>query len=867
MLKTRTFPTTVDMNYSIDFTINDIEETRGDFNDFVQIDQKGNFYDNHYQRIPDPGLFESSSLMHHLPDPSDYIKEETYKNAVDLWYKKFREFLKKVVFPVPMGSFFSFPSMPHVPSTQEKVPGSLQNRMAAKAFSVRMTPLYPSNFLEMITSILNGEFVVDSYFHCPGPRGQTILRSNHMSEVTPWHGQFVPLKPRPKIFKDYNDFNLAFMRWYQLIVQNNTIPLHPRDFKDILHVEYQHFRDSKRRNLSLEASDYFLNSNSVFSLDDSNPPSILSFTQIPEIKDFQEPFLLQIKLKGQAPKSERFLQKAVVGFESIYKETFLIDSKSMKPKTIAFVSLPPCSMIYNEWSNYGVSYPNVYKGIPLGISLVSTSSNTHFLPISSFKELFYYLDLPFHPVIRFHIYNCIYEAFRVKQSRFREVLVSDLTTLYEIHKVFSEYSSNFKETPPMFSFPISDSILNTMQSIFLSYSLMQDFFMFFQELNNGMPETIDYFRNRIALIRESIIAFIREKREIIGDVLSSYLKENPYAVSVIMYLVLECDIPEVTTFLYDLDPPPILILSRISRIDTKGFDFIKRRVLFSIRASISVILQLSNVNYDPSSILRKSTHSFVDFLSNIMVVRFPKGSLTNDINWGLLFVTTIVSSHSFPDQIYYDYVYSISVYIQNRMAADRTNPTWKDFIPQFESILLAAVSAMSNDASKLILLKAFRRLLWHPSSTQFLQHLQAVLPLIIDIISSENKELSISGIKTLRIIVINHQHFLQSLRSNHAIFVRLTTQICTIDPEKILEIIKMVNILLLMPWINKEMIHFKSFLEEIRFRLPVALLTARRANIPKKKFYTQKLVQLLEEKPSYAQILHEVDSAVASKTY
>jgi len=163
---------------------------------------------------------EEKLCLVRFPNPNHYDNEHDYRVALFNWHYSTKKMVSDIIIPVPVSFNFRLLGKPRIPTAQEKIPKSQSERIAAKQFDVKNTPLYPDNHLRMQSMVIECEIPDPShFFQKTGPRGQNISIINHFRPGEYWTNQYVPFKPLVSFYQNYTDYQDSMRKWYDISKQ------------------------------------------------------------------------------------------------------------------------------------------------------------------------------------------------------------------------------------------------------------------------------------------------------------------------------------------------------------------------------------------------------------------------------------------------------------------------------------------------------------------------------------------------------------------------------------------------------------------------------------------------------------------------
>jgi len=209
----------------------------------LYLSKEGVLYGKNYSvsndKIPDSLLKRGK-----FPHPSKYNSYSEFYKSANKWFRENNIEEYYILLPIPVTLSFRYISPPHIPTPQEKIRGSNADRIAAKMFDVKNTPLYPINYMSLLDYVIEGgQINKNSCFPEPGPRGQTIHYHKHLFIKPFWSNQLIPSKPRPQLFNNFREYALSLKRWKESSSKMVISIPHPSEMEKSLCISNQNNND------------------------------------------------------------------------------------------------------------------------------------------------------------------------------------------------------------------------------------------------------------------------------------------------------------------------------------------------------------------------------------------------------------------------------------------------------------------------------------------------------------------------------------------------------------------------------------------------------------------------------------------------
>ncbi|EAX93235.1 hypothetical protein TVAG_155990 [Trichomonas vaginalis G3] len=834
----------------------------------VFIDRNGQSLNVYGQPIPPPEILLTVNKLSKLPYP-DADSEEEYRKMVLQWQNSMLNVSKSVFLPVPMGLNYQRPVKPHVPTPMEKVKGSLEERTARKSFNVKTTALYPQNYMVLLDAVLNENEITTPEFEIKGPRDQVIPVANHFGKEKTWSSQLIPLKPNPQLYLTYQEYADAMYNWIHNISKNCVIPPNPSQLQSIIGIELERRqivkKNLKRGRAQRTNSDFYsiitLPATGLIDYEDE-PGSILSDVS-EQIGSFLTSDLMRIKSKVDEPSGLRVISDQLIGLHHLYVTSFIDNSRNKYQMHFQTPSnLPPIPGLIKEWSEYGLEQPFVHKLVPLAIvqssyahELANSPQYTYIPEISTSHQIFYLCKTFQQTQLRYELFNKILVVLSNKEIF--DSITSDISILYEIYKLFHEFTTQICDIPDYVVEPECNYLLFDFYSKLLNFYIVRQMHEYYKGRDKQLARSFKVHTEGLhSMISNFLHASYREIREIIEN----SVEEHPHMCTQIIFMVLSLD-NQLLSFLSQIDFRVIPIIMAISKQSPKDFRFLQLHIFRSLPMATFIIQQLSYLNYDQNCLLYQTPPEFMSFLSSILVQKLSKEAISPNVDWTLSFLTDILNhANGLLTQTQCDFIYAISIFIQNRMWAHQQQKHWEMMLPQILSTLIAFMAISTETQTKLSLLKAFRRLLWHPCAGKMLTSRLVVMQITPFL---KDPAVSISGIRTIKLIVINHPNFLEAIVNNPKELQKLGEAMFLTNEDAYVEIFKFIKLATSMPWYtgykSQYQKYFHQFLLASHFRIDAAKSKVESKAQKKQKEVFKDFVMYLKKNPHVNQMLSNID--------
>ena len=627
--------------------------------------------------------------------------------------------------------------------------------------------------------------------------------------------------------------------------------------------------------------------------------------------DYIIPKSLQV-YSCQKIQNEDKIGDRLVGLKHVYESLFLKpDRRYNPPLHLPFPpTMEPNNSIYKTLTQYGPYKPIPNKLLACGKCWNQVDIYPSLPSFTKLHKIYSVLEC----LRDFGIFDAVdnkrssnngykYKVFEQILNAFstyhlKESLVTDIRCFIEILLLFHQFSDSITDVPIMYEIPAhlenphyksrrgrrassfsssvmktdvspevpSDVLIEALHFTLLDYFVTNQMYNFFIERNDRTMSTFFNERRKIHYI--SVMNIMNAKRDYLFDYISQNITKYPKYLTNVLYYLFVCD-PNLINVLDQKDFPIITILVTLSVSSAESFRFLHLRIEKSILLSSYIIKQLAAMNYDPHYFLENSSDEFLSFISFILVFKYPKEMITVDVSWGLLFTTMILNQNTEKGIIIPErqrqLMISICTFIQNRMWANFELEQWDFVNPQLLTTLLSVLSIQNDEFIIILGLKCFRRLVWHPSAMFVLNDVESILNTFCHIIASHTISISISGIRTMKHILVNHPSFVEKVVSNQKYLMQLGDVLFVRKEEPLLEMFNLIKLMSLYPHFGKIKNQFQQILVASHFRIGAALNTVTVKAKERDKIKLRSFLQFLEEKPNIASLLKNVDNIIAKQ--
>ncbi|OHT08625.1 hypothetical protein TRFO_22812 [Tritrichomonas foetus] len=872
----RSFGTSLGAEYSFSFP-EEVPTPSIDDDTLVFVNGEGKPLSRFYNKQND-SLF--SKFIQRFPSPSDYEDKSTYFHDVRCWYESF--YLENpYLLPVPIGMFYRRPTKPHVMSSLEKVPGTYQNRIASKSFSISSTPLYPENYIVMIDAILNGGINNDGNFPIPGPHNKIIPKKNHYSIELPWNGQLIPQMPVPKLYKSYNDYLTAMKRWCRDISISKTVPMHSEELEKVIGVQLQpktyessdsdiqieenkeielNVQKAERNHLkSISHENYNIINNRKFS--HGSDISLINKNSCVNLHDYKDiPFENESELN----------KKSLYGIQHIYEATFQMNLIKELPIHLSFPNdLEPCNTIYHSFSDFGVTEQMKEQAEAAGVFYsfdidVFEWKGLGHLHVKFIKDLLELDEFRKSVGYRYSLFKSFCKLINDQENDLLcDVLFADLNTLHKIFLLFSEFTDKITYVPELLPIDEKDpnaAILQTIQHIFMFHCIYHQMAIF---LSNNQ-----FFVDRYATLSENLNYFLELHGPLFcqifneccidnsginnDDIINNdYLLNGQSKISELhlnlLLLVFASRSPKLPVFMTYFNPSIFVILSRISVNNPNIFPKFSTQLLWNSNTAILLFDHLASLRINPRNYLLNTSHQFFNFLTILTTVRVYETSPANDIRWPLFILPNIFMCYnSDNNEDLLNFSLAICDFMKKRLKQYPNMNSWDEYLDQLESVIFSTFSVIKIESHKIYLIKSLKKLVWHHSS-EYVLKVDAFIKQLVTMLVCGDNDVSICTIRLFTTVITNHQFFLSNIISSPIQLQMVGGALEARSWPKILEIFKMI-----MKYIsnNNDQFYMLQLLAAAKIKINILLSVAENTCPFKYIHILNKFKAFLDDKPN-----------------
>lgn len=810
-MKQRSFKTSLGTEYTISIPESQPKSHSPGSPVFVAPD--GTFLDVFQNPVP------GSLSLSQFPLPTDFDSYNKFRSAALEWQKAVDSEVQGLLLPVPLGFEFEYPGAPHVPTPQEKVPMSIQNRMASKAFSVSATPLYPENYLTLAKYVVRGDTDEFENFPVPGPRGQKIPFDCHFRKDLPWGARLRRVKPTPEMYENYDEYADAMKNWYLETVEDDIVPMHAEDFASMLNVDKQ-------------------NEGEIASEVDVMPTAQLS--RFP-----QAVLTSEHKVSGT--------------LELLYNELFTEKSDRSMPLSFG-PRCVQCKNALDELMQYGAYSPKRNKDFLLGLAWNSCypcrlpSVNDRSM-VTIVLDLY---DIGYH---KWPYYQYLREVFNSPKSDVKDCILSDLRMMYKCYRIFGEFNDCISGNVEFFDFECFSELFEESSGVVVTFhNIFMGLYMSLQMVevySEGEEGRICFERNS-KMLHEMGKSFLEPHRAFLSALYERMPVPCMKLLMELLYVVIEIDVDmDVYAFLDCFSESIFMVLLRVSELAPEVFDVFAVRAAFSKRICHVLFRQLSVLTLSPMRLLVPNGDRIVRFITNLVngVIKSVAESKSQfDVSWVLVFVTGIVNI----------LVTDNTIELRRLLLAIFEFCKFADFggrLPQLESVLFSAFSISHGNDVLLCLLKCLKRVIPNKETNTFLLQIRGIGDMLAKHVANENVEVSCHAVKVVREILIFYPNEMLKMFSSDA-HGALVEAFRHRKWRVNLEIFKLIERTMAQHSNVREAAPLNAFLRQIGFRYSPALSNARDVVDNRRRHVVDQFEQLLSRRSNIVSFLSEIEKSV-----
>ena len=812
----RSFKTSLGTDYSI--SIGEPRPPAHEPGPPVFVAPDGTFLDAFQAPVP------GAPTLKQFPSPDDFDSYDQYRTAVLEWKKAADSEVHGLLLPVPFGFEFEYPGEPHVPTPQEKTPRTIQNRMAAKAFSVSQTPLYPDNYMSLLKYVIEGDTREVGEFMMPGPRGQKIPFDCHFRGELPWGARLRRMKPIPEMYENYQEYVDAMKNWYRESADHDVVPMHADDFESMLNVERQ-----SEGEISTE-------------IEVMPAVKLATFTSARMTSD----------------------RKMAGTLDLLYDELRL--AKKTRQNMNVPLSFSPkcaqCKQVFDEWTQFGPTKPKKDKDTMFGMSWNSLfpcrmpNVNNRGL-VSKILDLH---DVKYH---KWPYYQFLRAVFNNTRNDVKDCILSDLTMMYKCYRIFGEFNDCIYRDIEFFDLECFGELFEDSSGIVVTFhNIVMGLFMSVQMANVYAEDEEGRvcFERNSKLLHEMATGFIEPNKNFLAQMYEHMEVAHMKCLLELLYvfLAIELDIG-AEAFLSCFSESVFMVLLRVSEQAPDVFDVFAARVVLSKRVCSILFRQLSVLTLSPMRLLVPNGDRMVRLLTNLVngvISSVDSCKSQFDVSWVLVFVTGIVNI----------FVTDSSIELRRILIAIFDFCRFADFkgrLPQLESVIFSAFSIKHDDDILLCLLQCLKVVIPNKESGNFLLQIRGMGDMLAKYVASANVEISCKAVKVIREILVYHPTVMSTL------FAVDQDGVCAISEAFLrrkwrvnLEIFKLIAKDMNLHSSLREVAPLDTFLRQIGFRYSPALANAKDLVDNRHRHVVDQFEQLLTRRSNVLSFLCEIERSL-----
>lgn len=753
------------------------EETNTSSGSVVFIDGDGRSFNKYYELLPEKNIIPRFlKSKESIPSPLKFQEQSQYYNEVEKWYESFAvNDENPFLLSVPIDFNFKRPANPHIPSPQEKINGTKQNRISKTTFSVSQTPLYPSNYLFMVDGIITGNLSNEGNFPFLGPSKQLIPRHFHFTTNSPWNGQLIPQRPNPYFYSSYHDYQRATQKWIQLISKKRKIPIHSHQIKEIC---------DKNNIKGLE-------------IQKSNPTVLTTVPQTTNrLSNNKENLFMpyrQLNIKMDKDKLRNILDNL--------KQSYLTENKIKQENHNPYSShLTFCNKIYNEMSENGVTISPVElrkaSGIYHSIHQFSIFNNHPRSRISSFsssstldlKIISDFLSMPsFHTSIgyRYSLYQNFIQLFEDANEHPQALeicnsILADFRVFCRIFRLFMEFSKTVAYIPiRLLSYQVPNSFTE-LNHLLILYSFILHINQFFNQSNS-------FFVTKLSEVETQLSNVIQQQAKAFYNIFYEQQEEVTEFHFDLLLLLFSFNSKEI---LQNFEPSFFVVFSKLSTKFQPKLVF--SRFLFELlnfpNATFLLFETLTSLENYPGHFLPFASDSFLHFLSILTLVKVPWATSSVFPQWPFLIIQSAINCYNASTNCEY---LTFSLYVCGYLKRCLKSHPHLSLLSNFTGILFSAFFAVDDLDHQTILIRSISKLIWHPDSAQVLLN-ESVAKQIVSFLNSKHQNLSVMTIRLFSKAISSFPIYLDSIVHSKTLLSEYGNALSSIQWPATLEILKLI---------------------------------------------------------------------------
>ena len=555
-----------------------------------------------YYRPTEPEDSSFPKEMEKFPDANDYYDQKSYLTALLKWYSDTKLTFENSLLPVPLSFSYHYPTAPHVPTAQEKIPRSQQEIIAARSFNVKTTPLYPENHLELQEMALKG-FTRDGDFPKFGPRGQKIPITNHLKVGQYFTNTLIPPKPQPYFFRTYEDYQFAMNNWISVAQNELTNIPNSKTIGDMIKIQV--VEEDRPQNYSYSQEDLQIHleadqpkpklpnlSETSFTIDERLRHARFSNINPRGIVKSLNNLRFSFKRAQTSPK-----QKEQTQVDAHFEELALLPLDQLRNwERQNFVS---------SIANYNPSCvnPDLYLGC-LSMTMNHACSRHY----------------------RFTVFSIVEGLLNREFSDLNVFFNNSIELLYAYIALIQEFSpiqvTVYEPGPTIPDSNDSTILLNHAKTTLLELSYNKVLLKHYetkQDKFNVVYQIISMRHNGLKFQANQLITYM--SKQLVESIQQCMKQEFAYTIGLTILLVLESETPMIESFLMNSKYTFFDMLVGLYNIDKEQYFLLQKRILFSRVAATSLLPLLFPIfSQYPLHSFNKEPYVILSFLRNMFLI-------------------------------------------------------------------------------------------------------------------------------------------------------------------------------------------------------------------------------------------------------
>lgn len=225
------YKTTIDKTYTVPFCEYLVPSSR--------TNQDQAVFSAPSKELLDQNLNEVSKIndFQKIPEMCESNTYEEYLGKLEEWKEEVKKVQSEVVLPMPMSYNIPKYVLPDIISA-EKWSDSIVRRRLIRNYNAEKSNLGSENFIELDKLLQSSkEYKSDDTFSVKGLNDQDVLIGSHCYDKPAWCSRLVIKRPEPKLFRSFEKYEAAMMKWSEKISSMDFLPPSSKQIGDIMQIK------------------------------------------------------------------------------------------------------------------------------------------------------------------------------------------------------------------------------------------------------------------------------------------------------------------------------------------------------------------------------------------------------------------------------------------------------------------------------------------------------------------------------------------------------------------------------------------------------------------------------------------------------